>query len=146
MYNLFRKLPCGLSFVLIIGSISCGSDGSSSTGSSQENYEQNKMSLEDQEKANPTQFLSTDGTYRGNLFGGKMTLTGTITNSATVATFKDVNLLVHFYSKTQTEISSETYVIYEFVPPGQTINFESKVNVPDGTESVGWDVLSASAE
>jgi hypothetical protein len=129
--------------VLTLGLTSCnsGPSGSYDTGSS---YQETKMTLEDKEKQNPTSFLSTDGTYRKNLMG-EWVLEGTISNSATIATYKDVVLEIHFYSKTETHLGTEKKAIYEYFPAGQTKNFKIKTYGYQGTKTIGWNVVSASA-
>ena len=110
--------------VLTLGLTSCnsGSSGSYDSGSS---YQETKMTLEDKEKQNPTSFLSTDGTYRKNLLG-EWVLEGTISNSATIATYKDVVLEINFYSQTETHLGTEEEAIYEYFPAGKTKNFKIK--------------------
>ncbi len=127
-----------------LGFISCGNGSPFKNGpSSTQNYEQNKMSLEDQEKSNPTRFLSSKGTYREEVFGHKKVIEGTITNKATVATFKDVVLHFTFLSRTQTIIGTANYVIYDFFLPNQTKPFNFKIDAPGGTATLGWEVGAA---
>lgn len=128
-------------FYLIVITYSCDNSSASLI-----NYEQTKLSLEDQEKGNPINFLSTDGTYHETLFGDKMVLNGTISNNATIATYKDVVLQVHFYSKTKTEIGSENYVVYDYFPPKQIKNFKSKIKAPIGTNSISWNIVSTGVQ
>ncbi|UPT65439.1 MAG: hypothetical protein M0D57_12870 [Sphingobacteriales bacterium JAD_PAG50586_3] len=105
------------------------------------------MSVEETEKLNPSKFLKADGTYNENFWGDKFKLRGTVTNNATVARFKDIHIEVIFYSKTDTELGRETYVLYERVKPHQTINFEWKLNKPNGSvKKMNWNVISATAE
>ena len=121
--------------VLTLGLTSCNSGSS---------YQETKMTLEDKEKQNPTAFLSTDGTYRINLLD-EWVLEGTISNSATIATYKDVVLNVAFYSKTETHLGSERHTIYEYFSAGQTKNFKIKTFGYKGTNSIGWSIESASS-
>ena len=116
---------------------------SNSLNGNTNSYEQNVMTVEEQEKDNPRRFLSANGTYRDNLLGNKTVLNGTITNTAAKATFKDVVIEVKFYSSTETLISSENYVIYDFFPPGSTKNFNMRIKHPGGTEKVNFDVVRA---
>ena len=48
-----------------------------------------------------------------------------------------------FYSSTETLISSENYVIYDYFPPGRTKDFNMRIKHPGGTEKVGFDVVRA---
>ncbi len=128
-------------FIATVLLTSCNNGGSSSSS-----YQDKKMSLEDQEKQNPTEFLSASGTYHPTLFGNKMKINGTVTNKATIATYKDVTVKVRYISKTDSDIGSGEYTIYDFFPPNQTKEFEIKIEVPNGTEKLGWDVVSASVK
>jgi hypothetical protein len=128
---------------LTLGLTNCnsGSSGNYDTGSS---YQETKMTLEEKEKQNPTSFLSTDGTYRKNLMS-EWVLEGTISNSATIATYKDVVLEISFYSKTKTLLGTEKEAIYEFFPAGQRKTFKIKTFGYKGTNSIGWEIISAAA-
>lgn len=129
--------------VLTLGLTNCNSGSSDNydTGSS---YQETKMTLEEKEKQNPTSFLSTDGTYRKNLMG-EWVLEGSISNSATIATYKDVVLEISFYSKTKTLLGTEKEAVYEYFPAGQSKSFKIKTYGYKGTSSIGWNILSASA-
>ncbi len=50
--------------------------------------EELKMELKMQEQSAPTDYLSADGTYKENFWGDKLKISCTITNKATVATYK----------------------------------------------------------
>lgn len=145
------KRSANLSYlIIIIGAViglnCCGSnstnDFNTETGSS---YQETKMTLEEQERANPMAFLSTDGTYKKNLLG-EWVLNGTVSNSATVATYKDVVLEVHFYSKTKSLIGTEKHSLYEYFVAGKTKSFKIKTFGYKGTSSIGWDIISAKSE
>jgi hypothetical protein len=137
-----------LIYFFIVGALftSCNNGGSSSGSVSTENYEQSKMSLEDQEKSDPLKFLSVEGgTYRKTIFGNKMELEGKIFNSATIATFKDVVLHIRFNSETETEVGTADHTIYEFFAPNTSKPFKFKIEIPDGANSAGFEVISATA-
>ena len=89
------------------------------------------------------QFLSTNGTYHDQFIGSKVVLEGTITNSATLANFKDVVLEVKYYTKTKTFISSENIIIYEYFPARNSKSFKIKRDAPNRTASVGWSIVGA---
>jgi hypothetical protein len=131
-YVLF-KISC---FLLLI--VSC--HGNLSPGS----YEEQKMTLEQQEKQSPLLFLSTDGSYRLN-FWGRYVLDGTISNTATVATYKDVVIEISFYSKTQTLLETKQYTLYEYYPPGSRKSFELKVDADPATTKLNWSIVQASS-
>lgn len=123
---------------------SYGSGSGSSSSASMSDYRQAEQTLEERESANPTEFLSTKGTYRQNLLD-QWVLEGTVKSSAKSVTYKDVVLEIIHYSKTGSEIGREQSTIYEFVRPGERISFKLKTNGYRGTSSIGWEVLDAQA-
>jgi len=130
------------------GDSSSGSGGSSysngsSNNSSNSSYEEQVQSVQEIEENSPTDFLRADGTYRENFLGGKMVINGTITSSATKATFKDPVVQVLFYSKSKTLLGTENYSIYEVIKPNRTVHFELRVKNYSDVHSLGWKVISA---
>lgn len=117
------------------------------TNSSPENYsasgyQKQKLSLEQQEKQDPLRFISSKGTYRKNVFG-RFVLDGTIINTATIATYKDVVLEIKFYSQTETLLSTKQHTFYEYYPPGSTKIFQLKLDGDEGAAKIGWEVVGA---
>lgn len=121
------------------------SSRSSSSSASLSDYENAEQTLEERESANPTEFLSTKGTYRKNLID-QWVLEGTVKSSAKAVTYKDIVLEIVHYSKTGSEIGREQSTIYEFVRPGERISFKIKTNGYNSTSSIGWEVVDAQAE
>lgn len=119
------------------------SSGAYST--SVETYKEKVMTVAEIEISQPTRFLTADGTYNRNFWGTKLKVHGNITNKATVATYKDAVVKVTYYSKTKTELGSQEYTIYETFPPNTTKYFELKIENYKDVNSIGWDVVSASA-
>lgn len=70
---------------------------------------------------------------------------GNIKSSATVAKFKDVVLAVNFFTKTDTHLGTQKYVVYEFINPGGLTHFKIKMDAPAGTDKLSVDVESAKA-
>ena len=106
-------------------------------------YQEKVQSVEEIEHSQPTNFLNASGTYNETLFGNSIKVHGVIKNNATVANFKDVVVKVTYYSKTQTVIGSNNYIIYDFFPPHSEKAFELKIDKYDGTNTIGWDVVKA---
>ena len=105
------------------------------------NYQAAKIFIADQEKADPRAFLKvTNGTYKKNLLGEWV-----VEGSTTVARYKDVVLLVSFYSKTQTLLGTQEFKQFEFIEPGHSVAFKIKSNGFPGTGIIGIDVKGASA-
>ena len=132
-----------LILAILLFNFSCTSSADSGNyQSAEQSYKETKLSLEDQERQNPLNFLKSDGTYRENLVG-KLVLEGNVTNSASVITYKDVTLQIAFYSATQTLLGTEEQTIYEYFPPGQSVSFKFKTFGFRETKSVGWKVVKA---
>lgn len=97
----------------------------------------------DPEHNHPDWFLNTQGTYKSNFWGDKEEISGSITNKATHTNYKDVRIKVEFLSQTKTMISSQEYIIYQYVPYGSTQSFSLSLPKPPATVSVGLGVVSA---
>ncbi len=117
---------------------SCNS-ASSNKQAEKNSYEVAKESLEKQE---PKLFLLVNSVNKHNLIG-QTVIKGSITSKASVAIYKDAELKLSFYSKTQTLLETDRETIFETWKPGVTKNFKTKYFAPKGTDSVGMEVLSA---
>ncbi len=117
--------------------------------------EELKMELQALENNNPLQYLElvettiqrnkikdaglfSSAKYDGYLIKGK------VKNSATLAKFKDLKLMVEFYSQTKTVIESKSYVKYEYFAPNTTKEFTLKVDPPEAMKGFGVYVIEAS--
>jgi hypothetical protein len=126
---------------------SSGSGSSSSSSSFQmevpKSPEELRMELKQQEEANPTAYLSADGTYRENFWGDKLKISCTIHNTATLARFKDAIIRVTFYAKSKTVLGTEDYTVYEIFPPNSKKTVQMKITNYKNVNTIGWDVISA---
>lgn len=116
----------------------------SDSGNRTPTYQESVMSVEEIENAQPNIFLTASGTYNQNFFGTKLKVHGTISNKATLATYKDAIVKVTYYSKTKTELGSAEYTIYDTFPPNTTRKFELKIEKYKDVDLLGWDVINAS--
>ncbi len=105
-------------------------------------YEQGKLSLEEIEKQNPPKFISISGKDKRNLVG-QTVVRGKLTNNAKMATFKDIDIKLSFYSKTGVLLQEDQELIYETLAPGASTSFKSKYFAPKGTDSIAMKVVSA---
>lgn len=119
--------------------VSCNTDNSETEVAS---YEQTRKVLQEKEQKNPANFLTVVGKDKKNLLG-QTVIKGKLTNHATIAVFKDVDVKLFFYSKTKALLETETETIFEQVQPGQTKDFKTKYFAPKGTDSVGIQVIGA---
>ncbi len=133
-------------FVILVSAsfifLSCSESETTKAANEKESYEIAKESLQDKEVKNPQNFLTVTGNDRHNLVG-QTVIKGTITNKATVASYKDVDIKLDFYSKTGTLLETDKETVYEIIAPGQSKNFKTKYFAPKGTDSVALMVISA---
>ena len=108
-------------------------------------YEQTKESMEQTEKKNPKRFLTVEGHDKRNLLG-QTVIKGTISNKATVASYKDVDVELTFFSKTGALLERDHEVIYETIAAGSSTNFKTKYFAPKGTDSVAMKIFAAKVE
>ena len=62
-----------------------------------------------------------------------------ITNNTRTVTFKDFSFDVAFKSKTESTIETESFIIYEYIPPQQTKFISKEVDVPEEAESYNFN-------
>ncbi|MBS1511461.1 MAG: DUF4339 domain-containing protein [Bacteroidetes bacterium] len=127
---------------LIIANRNSSNGGSYGTGST---YQEKVMTVEETERSQPATFLKADGNYNENFWGDKLKVHGIIKNTATVASFKDAVVRITYYSKTNTDLGSKDYTIYENFPPHSEVKFELKIENYRNVNSIGWTVLDAVA-
>ncbi len=132
-----------VSCMLIIALASCGgSDNKTTATVKKDKYEEKKESLEDMEKKDPVRFLSVSSHDKKNLIG-QTVVKGTLKNRATVASYKDVEIELSFFSKTGSLLEKDNETIYETIAPGKETDFKTKYFTPKGTDSVAIRVLNA---
>lgn len=130
-----------LSFVFA----ACNGGENTADVKSKDKYEQAKESLEQTEKKNPKRFLQVEGYNKKNLLR-QTVIKGTITNKATVAGFKDVDVELSYFSNTGALLLKEHEVIYEKLAPGSSVNFKTKTYAPKGTDSVAMKIAGAKVD
>lgn len=128
-------------FIFSVLLFSCDNNADNKT-LEKESYEKSKENLQEKEQKNPRNFLEVDGHDTRNFFG-QTVIKGTITNNAKVAIFKDVNLKLSFYSKTNALLETDNETVFEVFHPGETKDFKTKYFAPKGTDSVALNVVSA---
>lgn len=136
-------------FITTVILISCNSESGTTDDSPSNNVEvektpeQLKAELKQQEQSAPSEYLTADGTYRENFFGDKLKIKCTIRNNATLASFKDIVVRVTFYTKTDTELGSKDYTLYEIVNSNSEKTIDMKIDTYKNVEKIGWRVISA---
>ena len=139
-----KKIIPGL-IIVVIFFTACNSNEKSAEEKVKDKYEQTKESMEQTEKKNPKRFLTVEGHDKRNLLG-QTVIKGTITNNATVAKFKDVDVELTFFSKTGALLEKDHEVIYETIAAGSSTNFKTKYFAPKGTDSVAMKIVGARVE
>jgi len=130
-----------LSFVFA----ACGGDEKAADKKDKDKYDQTKETLEETEKKNPKRFLSVDGYKRRNLIR-ETVVKGTITNKATVASYKDIDVEISFYSETGALLLKDHEVVYKVIGPNSNEDFKYKTYAPKGSDSVSMKIVSAKTE
>jgi hypothetical protein len=123
----------------------CGGDEKADDVKTKDKYEQTKETLEQTEKKNPKRFLTVEGSDRKNLIGQRV-IKGTVSNKATVASYKDVDIELSFYSETGALLEKDHEVIYETIKAGGSTSFKTKYFAPKGTDSVAMKIVGAKTE
>ncbi|MEO6894869.1 MAG: hypothetical protein ABI136_07495 [Ginsengibacter sp.] len=119
--------------------LACNSDNIVKESAS---YDETKISLLKKEEKNPAAFITVKGNSKKNIVG-QTVVKGTLINKASIATFKDVNLKLSFFSKTKALLETDKETIYQILNPGESQAFKTKYFAPKGTDSVGLEVLGA---
>jgi hypothetical protein len=134
--------------LVLFGSVICFAacnSGDNKAVVKKDKYEQTKETLEQTEKKNPVRFLTVTGHDKHNLIG-QMVIKGTISNTAKIASYKDVDIELAFYSKTGALLEKDTETIFETIGPGQSQGFKTKYFAPKGSDSVSLTVIRAKSE
>lgn len=101
-----------------------------------------KTELAQKEANNPLQYLSVHGKMHKNLLGKKI-IKGSITNMASVASYKSLQMAVIFLSNNETELQTQQFFVNDFVTPNNKISFRSVFVAPPETAGFRIKVLSA---
>lgn len=140
-----KKIVPALILLSLVFTACGGSDEKSAETKAKDKYEQTKETLEQTEKKNPMRFLSVEGNDKKNLLR-QTVIKGTITNKATVAAFKDVDVELSFFSETGALLLKDHEVVYKVIAPGSSESFKYKTYAPKGTDSVVMKITGAKAE
>jgi hypothetical protein len=95
------------------------------------------------EMESPAAYIKGQIDFRKNLFGS-VVLEGTLSNTASVANFKDPLILVTWLSKSNENIGTAQYSVDKYLPAGKTISYKLKVSAPPKVAGVRMSVVSAS--
>lgn len=125
--------------------ISACNSSDKKTDAVNDKYEQTKETLEETEKKNPARFLTVTGHDKKNLLG-QTVVKGMLNNTAKVASYKDVQIKLSFYSKTKALLEEDVETVFETLGPGKSAEFKTKYFAPKGTDSVALKIVGAKGE
>ena len=100
-----------------------------------------KTELEQKEAASPLEYLSVHGKMHKNLIGKKI-IKGSITNMASLASYKDLQMAVIFLSGKQTELQTQQFFVNGTIAPNNKISFRNVFIAPPETEGFQIKILS----
>ena len=120
----------------------CSQSNEKKIAKDKEDYQEATRQLEKKERTHPSQFLSLNYRDKHNMLG-QTVVRGTLSNSAKICTFQDVQLALSYYSKTGTLLLTTSETVYETVAPGNSVKFKSKEFAPKGSDSVVIKVITA---
>jgi hypothetical protein len=105
-------------------------------------YKQEKESLYNKEKKSPAKFLKVTGDFHRNLFG-RSVVKATITNNATVCTYKNIRVKMLFYDKNNNLFENHEEVMNENVSPGETNDLKFRFKPQKKIDSASFSIMSA---
>lgn len=142
-------------FVIWLFAISCqsNSDSTNSTdtryNSSSSNYQTTKSESEikqdllNLEQTNPKKHLSVSVDQYWKNIVGESKVRIRLSNSATLASFKDVRFIIDYYTKTNTKISTQYQTLYESLSVGESKLFKLSIPTIANSSSVEISVDNA---
>lgn len=147
--NRSRRRLMGISLLLVLSLVTYLIYANNQTSfvspfSSEKSPEQLRSELVQTEQQNPGKYISGRVRNRENLIG-QTVVEGTLTNSATIAVFKDVVIQVDFISKTNSIMGSKKFTVYQAIHPGEAVSFKEKAFAGKDVADVHVSVVSASA-
>jgi uncharacterized membrane protein len=75
----------------------------------------------------------------------KVVIEGQISNSATLVSYKDIEVKITIKDGQGSVIEKDTKTLDMTIPPGATQTVKIKVKRPKGTNSVVYDIIGATA-
>jgi hypothetical protein len=105
-------------------------------------YEKAKETLAEKETKNPANFITASCRDRGNLIG-QTVIKITLSSKATVASYKDIEVELAFFSETGALLQKDVTTIYKTLAPGESVTVKKKQYTPKQTDSIGLKILSA---
>jgi hypothetical protein len=129
------KLFILISFILF----SCGGNAPLH----QKSPEELRQELKTKEQTDFRNYLSVEYNLTKTFWTEEDVIKGSITNTASIARFKDIVITITFFTATDTELGSKDFVEYKFFEPNSKTAFEIKTKSPSATKKIGVTIKSA---
>lgn len=104
-------------------------------------YQENKQSLASREQTHPNQFLAIDADNKKNFFGATV-VKGTITNNASVCSYKQTRVKMLSF-KNGIRMEEHEDVFPDLIKPGTSLKFKTRYHLPKGVDSISLSVMNA---
>ncbi len=108
-------------------------------------YEEKKASIGEMEQESPLKFLKVTGEFRNNLIN-QTVIEGEVANTATLTTYKNIEVQVNFKDKEGASIEKQKHTLDDVVKPGTTTDFKIKVSHVSEAESITIDIVDATPD
>jgi hypothetical protein len=131
-----------IAFILILVTVWACKNEKKEPAFDTKSYEEVKETLAEKEKNNPAKFLTVNNRDRKNLIGQTVVI-ATLTNRATIAWYKDIEIRLSFFSKTGVKLDEGMETVYENIGPGESTKFKTRYFAPKGTDSVAITIVKA---
>lgn len=137
-----RIILAAIALIVVICSCQSSSGSSNFSFGTEKTAEEIKAELKQKEQQEFYKYIHAKASMRKNIIG-ETVLEGTISNAATLTSFKDVVLEVTFISKTGTEIETQNQTVYEIVKPGGLVPFKIKTIASKAAKDFSFSIANA---
>ena len=118
----------------------CGSD--TINESDKTDYNEHKNNLANEEKQKPLSFLKVETSDKKNLLGNTV-VKGTVSNAATVCSYKEIRLKLLSYDAAGKVMEEHEDMINDVIQPNSSKDFKLRYHLPKGTDSIAVSIMSA---
>jgi hypothetical protein len=132
-------------FALLFCSCLLAACGSANSEHPTTQYEEKKKSLKESESDSPLKFLKVKGDFRSNLIN-QTVVEVTVTNNATLTSYKNMKLEMVFKDKEGAVITKEKHVIDDVIKPNSSDDFKVKLSHVKEAHTVSVDITGADVD
>lgn len=139
--SILRKVSIFIGVVLLFGLIYLAINNK--TEKQELTEEELKIELSKKEMLDPIKHLSVLFESEYSTYGRNYDIKGEISNNALACKYKDVVLIVKYFSKSDKEIGREEFTIFEYIDQGSSIGFKIEPTAPKQTVKIDIEIKSA---